>query len=90
MVSLISISIDSPLNMSWWLVKNTYNILYGSYCLSYWLIYGSEKRNTKEEMNQRLLLELKKELSELDKKIDIYHSDNNHNNNNSDNDFIKL
>ncbi len=69
MVSLISISIDSPLTMSWWVLKN---VLYGSYCLTYYLIYGSKKQY--QEINQSLLLELKKDLGELDKKIDIYHN----------------
>lgn len=70
MVSLISISIDSPLTMSWWVVKN---VLYGSYCLTYYIIYGSKKQPTTEEI---MLLELKKELSELDKKIDVLTADN--------------
>ena len=71
MVSLINISIDSPLTMSWWVIKN---VLYGSYCLTHYLIYGSKKKLTQEEI---LLLELKKEISELDKKVDIYyHNDN--------------
>jgi hypothetical protein len=74
MVSLISISIDSPFTMSWWIVKNAYNVLYGSYCLSYWMIYGSQKTQTKEEMNQMLLLELKKDITELEKKIDVYYN----------------
>ncbi len=64
MVSLISISIDSPLTMSWWVIKN---VVYGSYCLTYYLIYGSQK--SQEEI---MLLELKKEISELDKKIEVY------------------
>ncbi len=64
MVSLISISIDSPLNVSWWIIKN---VLYGSYCVSYYLIYGSQKTQTREEI---MLLELKKDLLELDKKIE--------------------
>ncbi len=71
MVSLISISIDSPFTMSWWLVKNAYNVLYGSYCLTYYLMYGSKKTQTKEEI---MLLELKKELEEIDKKIEIYYN----------------
>jgi hypothetical protein len=74
MVSLISISIDSPLAMSWWLVKNAYNVLYSSYSLSYWMIYGSKKTQTQEEINQQLLLELKNEISQLEKKLDSYHN----------------
>jgi hypothetical protein len=91
MVSLISISIDSPLTMSWWVVKN---VLYGSYCLTYYLIYGSKKQQTQEEINQMLLLlELKKELGDLDKKLSILTSDNNltlDNNLTSDNNTEKL
>ena len=69
MISLISISVDSPLNMTWWVIKN---VLYGSYCLTYYLMYGSKKQQY-EKINQSLLLELKKELGELDKKMDIYY-----------------
>ena len=77
MVSLISISIDSPLSMSWWVVKN---VLYGSYCLTYYLLYGSNKQQTRVTREEIMLLELKKEISELDKKIDVYY--NHHDNNN--------
>ncbi len=79
MVSLINISIDSPLNISWWVVKN---VLYGTYCLSYYLIYGNKKTQTNEEI---LLLELKKEISELDKKIEMCNSHKN-----TETDFILL
>jgi hypothetical protein len=74
MVSLISISIDSPFAMSWWVVKN---VLYGSYCLSYYLIYGSKTQQPRVTREEIMLLELKKELSELDKKIDGLTADNN-------------
>ena len=69
--TLINVSLDVSANISWWIAKNT---LYGTYYIaSYFLM--SPPKPTKEEIE---LLELRKEISHLNRKL--YFIDNINNN----------
>ena len=67
--TLINISLDISTNIAWWLTKNT---LYGTY---YLITIIRPPKPTKEEIE---LMELKKELCQLNKQLYIIH--NIHNN----------
>jgi hypothetical protein len=69
--SLINISLDISANVSWWVIKNTF---YGTY---YLVSYIRPPAKTKEEIE---LIELRKELSLLNKKLHMINNidDNQH------------
>ncbi len=68
--TLINISLDISSNISWWIVKNT---LYGTYYISTYLI-SKQPKPTKEEIE---LIELRKEISHLNRKLYFIDSINN-------------
>ncbi len=65
LVSLINISLDISTNIAWWLTKNT---LYGTY---YLITYLRPHKKTKEEIE---LIELRNEISQLNKQLYIMNS----------------
>jgi hypothetical protein len=60
--TLINVSLDISTNIAWWITKNT---LYGTYCL---ITYIRPPKPTKEELE---LIELRNEISQLNKQIHI-------------------
>jgi hypothetical protein len=58
--TLINVSLDISTNIAWWITKNT---LYGSY---YLITYMIPRKKTKEELE---LIELRNEISQLNKKL---------------------
>ena len=58
--TLINVSLDISTNIAWWITKNT---LYGTYCV---ITYMIPKKITKEELE---LIELRNEISILNKKL---------------------
>jgi hypothetical protein len=71
--TLINISLDISTNISWWIFKNT---LYGTYYITTYFIAKPPKQ-TKEEIE---LLELRKEISHLNRKLYYIDSINNNSN----------
>ncbi len=67
-VSLLNISLDITTNITWWVVKNS---IYGTY---YIVTYFIPPAPTKEELE---MLELKQEISSLNKKLHMINSINN-------------
>ncbi len=67
-VSLVNISLDITANITWWIVKNS---IYGTY---YIVAYFIPPTPTKEEIE---LLELRNEISSLNKKLHLITSINN-------------
>ncbi len=67
-VSLVNISLDITANITWWVVKNS---IYGTY---YIVSYFIPPTPTKEEIE---LLELRNEISSLNKKLHLITSINN-------------
>ena len=68
--TLINISLDISTNISWWILKNT---IYGTYYITTYLI-SKPPMPTKEEIE---LLELRKEISILNRKLYYIDSVNN-------------
>ena len=67
--TLINISLDISANISWWILKNT---VYGTY---YLITYIRPHKPTKEEIE---MIELRNEISNLNKQLYLIH--NIHNN----------
>jgi len=67
-VSLVNISLDITANITWWIMKNS---VYGTY---YIVTYFMPPMPTKEEIE---LLELRNEISSLNKKLHLINSINN-------------
>ena len=71
--TLINISLDISTNISWWILKNT---VYGTYYITTYFI-SKKPMPTKEEIE---LLELRKEISHLNRKLFFIDSINNNQN----------
>ena len=65
--AIINISLDISTNVSWWIIKNT---LYGTYYITTYFLYSTPKP-TKEEIE---LIELRKEIGHLNRKLQLINS----------------